>query len=198
MQKLCLAIMAISLAISLGSCTKDRDFTLSINPNDTLPGPGGKDSIVAGTIKINEFLARGSTFYNELILSGNPNGGSDWIELYNTTNDTIEFVEGKWFITDSLADSTKYKLPSLTLLPKSFLVVWCDDMDTVITQIHSNFSLSKDGEDIGLYYQTDSTLLKVDGYTYGSQLSGISEGRKPDGSANWTTFSTPTPGASNN
>ena len=38
----------------------------------------------------------------------------------------------------------------------------------------------------------------LDSLTFGEQVTDVSVGRKPDGSDNWVTFETPTPGASNN
>ena len=37
-----------------------------------------------------------------------------------------------------------------------------------------------------------------DTLTYGEQTTDVSFGRQPDGSDTWTTFATPTPGATNN
>jgi Lamin Tail Domain len=184
------------IVIVYSSCTKDRIFPASSIPpdNDTIIGPGSKDSIVYGSLVINEFEASGSTFDNELMT------GSDWFEIYNTTNDTITLEQDKWFVTDKLSDSVQYTLPPWTLNPKSFLVVWCDSQDTVITQIHTNFNLSAGGEQIGLFYKrpSDDTVIPVDTLTYGAQNSGQSYGRHPDGSNNWQYFPTPTPGSSNN
>lgn len=176
------------------SCTKDRTFPIP----QAATGPGGKDSIVKGTLVVNEFLARGSNNYNELILPGNPDGGSDWMEVYNTTNDTILLEAGKWFVSDSIGDSKKFKLPEVNINPKSYLLLWCDAMDTVITQIHTNFSLSKDGEQLVLNYEpTSGNIVEIDSYNFGLQQSGISFGRLPDGGNNWTSFNNPTPGTAN-
>jgi len=38
----------------------------------------------------------------------------------------------------------------------------------------------------------------LDTYTYGSSADDISYGRETDGGSTWTTFSSPSPGASNN
>ena len=83
-----LFILFISAICS--SCLKDREFPVPA----VTTGPGDRNNIQAGTILINEFEARGSQFYNELILPGNPDGGSDWMELYNTTEDTITLKAG--------------------------------------------------------------------------------------------------------
>ncbi len=184
------------LAAFLSSCLKDRDFP---PPAPTGPGPGGKDSIIYGTLVVNEFLARGSTFYNELVPPGTPGGGADWIEIFNTTYDTILMEANRWYITDTLGDNKKYKLPEITINPRSYLVVWADDFDTVITQIHTNFGLSKDGEDLGLFYKrpSDDVIIPIDTLTFGLQQSGVSFGRLPDGSSNWSFFTSPTPGGAN-
>lgn len=185
-----------ALAALISSCLKDRSFA---PPSPIGPGPGGKDSIVFGTLVINEFQARGSTFYNELVPPGTPGGGSDWIEIFNTTYDTILLEADRWYITDSLGNNKKYKLPEVTINPRGYLVVWADNFDTVITQIHTNFALNKDGEDIGLFYQrpSDNIIIPVDTLTFGPQQSGVSFGRLPDGSSNWSIFSNPTPGGPN-
>jgi len=83
-------------------------------------------------------MAKGSAFYNEL----DPiPGDNDWVELFNTTNDTIYLASGEWFVTDDLADTTMFELPDTLILPRGFLTVHCDEQDTTITQIHSNFKL---------------------------------------------------------
>ncbi|MEO8150891.1 MAG: lamin tail domain-containing protein [Bacteroidia bacterium] len=184
----------IGLVLMISACTTDKNTPVPIAAN----GPGGKDNIIAGTLVINEFEARGSRFFNELILPGNPEGGSDWIEIYNTTNDTITLEKGKWFLTDSLPDADLFQLPECKINPKDYLVVWCDSKDTTITQIHSNFSLNKNGEDIGLFYKDAKGVLKqIDGFTFHFQQVDGSKGRFPDGSANLKSFDNPTPGTSN-
>jgi hypothetical protein len=183
-------------SIAFSSCIKDRTFTISQVPSPI--GPGGKNNILPGTLLVNEILATGSTNYNELILPGNPNGGSDWIEVFNTTNDTILLEAGKWFVSDSLSNPTKYKLPQSTILPRGFLVIWADGMDTVISQIHTNFSLSKNGEESVLYYKkSSSNEYVVDQQTFGAQQSAKSFARLPDGSTYWDFSTNPTPGQPN-
>jgi hypothetical protein len=184
------------LMAAFTSCLKDRSFP---PPAPVGPGPGGKDSIVYGTIVVNELMARGSTFYNELVPPGTPGGGSDWIEIFNSTYDTILMEANRWFVTDSLGDSARYKLPEININPRSYLIIWADGFDTVITQIHTNFGLNKDGEDLGLFYKrpADDLIIPIDTLTFGQQQSGVSFGRLPDGSTNWSFFTSPTPGSAN-
>jgi hypothetical protein len=162
-----LAILFFLVAVIIFSCAKEK-----ISPAEVC---GGKDNIVLGTLVINEFEARGSQFYNEVIHRGN-----------------------RWFITDSLADKTKFALPHTSINPKGFLIVWCDGYNTVVKQIHSNFSLNKSGEQIGLFYKQDNgDIIVVDALNYGAQQSAVSFGRHPNGSANWDHFEDPTPGIGN-
>jgi hypothetical protein len=179
------AKIVILFLLIIQACTPDRSFEL--------PGPvapvGGSDNILPGTLRINEFMASGSTFVNELDASG-----TDWLEIYNTTTDTIWLEEDKWFLTDSLADPLAFELPDTMILPNNFLIVWCDGFDTTITQIHANFGLSKDGEDIGLtYLLNDSSSVTVDSHTFSAQTNGVAMARFPDGSANWVFTTNPTP-----
>jgi hypothetical protein len=188
-MKTTLPVLIVAMLVCMASCTPDREFAA---PPPALP-VGGSNNILEGTLRINEFMAFGSSFPNELDSSG-----TDWIEVYNTTNDTIDLMEGRWFLTDSLGNPTLFELPDTSILPNGFLLVWCDDQDTTITQIHSNFGLSKNGEEIGLTYRrSDSTYFFVDQLTYLSQSSGISMARFPDGTINWIFTSSPTPNDTN-
>ena len=59
------------------------------------------------------------------------------------------------------------------------------------------FKLSADGEDIGLILISGTDTLFVDSLSFGAQAEDISYGRYPDGSANWESFNTPSPGSAN-
>lgn len=181
------------LIVFLSGCLKDRNVMSAI----PIPGPGGSNQILPGTVVINEFMATGSMYYNELVTPAD-SVGSDWIELYNTTNDTLLLKSGQWFITDSLPNSQKFELPAITLYPHQYSLIWADGFDTVITQIHSNFKLSKSGEDIGLYYvKTPGESFFVDQLTFATQQNGSSFERLPDGSNNWGFSTQPSPNAPN-
>lgn len=185
-----LAILFLLVGLVIYSCAKEK-----ISPD---VARGSKDNIVFGTLVINEFEARGSQFYNEVIRKGNREGGADWIEIHNTTCDTITIEPDTWFVTDSLPDTTKFALPHTIISPKGFLIVWCDGYNAVVKQIHSNFSLNKNGEQIGLFYkQNNGDIIAVDALNFGAQQRAVSFGRIPNGSDNWDYFEDPTPEVSN-
>jgi hypothetical protein len=140
-------------------------------------------------IVINEFQAsNGSSI-------ADPDFGlyTDWIELYNTSDQTIDL--GGWYLTDNLEDTVKWSFPGgVSLDPGAYLVIWADEEDVSLTALHSSFKLSITGEAIGLF---DDTKILVDSLVFGKQSEDISMGRQPDGGATWHFFNIPTPGTSN-
>lgn len=169
------------ISLLLFSCTKTR-----VQP----PPP---NNIVTLTPLINEFLAKNSL---NLCPDSSNYSTSDWIEIYNPNSNAIDI--GGYFFTDSIGNPTKFKLitnnANLTTIPvKGFLIVWCDGL-THLGSLHTNFSLSKNGEQIG-FFAADTTI--IDTLTFGAQTQDISYGRTFDGSATWKYFLTPTPKATN-
>lgn len=142
---------------------------------------------ITQSVLINEFLAENdsSTMHNEEF--------PDWIELYNSGNEQI-LLTGK-YLTDDFSYKTKWEFtePDLYIGPKDFLLIWCDD-SPVENEIHTNFKLSKDGEQIALIDSDGISYL--DSVTFGKQKSDISFGRSPDGSETWQ-FGIPSPGVAN-
>lgn len=191
MKKILFHILTTAwITVGLAGCTKDRTFL----PPPPVEPQGGADNIVNGTIRINEFMAKGSAFYNEL----NPiPGDNDWLELFNTTDDTIHLVAGEWYLTDDFVDTTMFELPDTVILPRAFITVHCDEQDTTITQIHANFKLSSSGDAIGFYHRRQGNWVVVDEYTFSTQNPGVSMARIPDGSSNWVISANPTPDAPN-
>ncbi len=139
---------------------------------------------------VNEFMASNSaTFAN-----GNGNY-SDWIEIYNPTTEAVDMAGMS--LTDDLTDPTKWQFPSgdpsLTVIDShDRLLIWADGEQG--TELHAGFSLSADGEALGLF-DADGTL--VDSVTFGRQMMGVSYGRYPDGGSTWQHMPSPTPTAAN-
>ena len=128
---------------------------------------------VSQTVIINEFLASNVTSNPEMI---DFDDYSDWIELYNINNDPI--VLDGYFITDDFADPLKWRIPDNTVINgEGFLLLWADDYDEVpgrthtrpywpwdnfTTQnYHTNFKLSKSGEQLGLFQASQSETFTI-------------------------------------
>ncbi|MCX7682700.1 MAG: lamin tail domain-containing protein, partial [Anaerolineae bacterium] len=142
-------------------------------------------------VLINEFLA-----YNTAVNRDEAGEYDDWVELYNAGPITVSL--GGMYLSDSLADPTKWQFPPGTVIPPGgHLLVWCD-RDTDQGPLHTTFKLERNGEEIGLFERTPYGLvLPVDWMAFGPQRKNISYGRWPDGAEAWRAFTFPTPGAGN-
>jgi hypothetical protein len=83
---------------------------------------------------------------------------NDWIEIHNPGSSPVVMTD--WALTDEVAKLTKWKFPAVTLQPGDFLVVWASGKDkrTPGLPLHTNFSLSKDGELLALVRPDGTTI----------------------------------------
>jgi hypothetical protein len=141
---------------------------------------------------INEFLAS-----NVNNIQDSQQQYDDWIEIYNYGDDAVDI--GGLYLTDNISDPTRWQIPinnpaMTTIEPSGHLLIWADG-DTSDTELHANFKLDADGEEIALF-KSDGTTL-IDSVVFGEQTSDISYGRYPDGADNWRYFGSPSPAAEN-
>ena len=149
----------------------------------------------AGTVPIviNEFLASNSSD-KYVDPQGEPD---DWLELYNRGD--APFDVGGLYLTDDLLQPAKWQIPTgdaiqTTIAPHGYLVIWADK-DVTDPGLHAGFSLSADGEEMGLFDKDGVTL--VDSITFGPQAPNVSYGRFPDANDSWWSMTLPTPGGPN-
>jgi len=105
---------------------------------------------------------------------------SDWIELHNSGPDPVDL--GGWFLSDNASDLTKWRIPDGTSLASNgYLVVFADSSPVAVTngELHASFSLSKDGEFLGLIGPDGTTLHDAYQPAYPPQIKGVSYGRAP-------------------
>ena len=89
---------------------------------------------------INEILSS-----NNSILQDIDGDYSDWIELYNPTDDIIN-LQG-YSLSDNILDLTKWTFPDVEIQPQSYLLVFASSKDKFEDgELHTNFKLSQDGE----------------------------------------------------
>lgn len=135
-------------------------FLISLVISSTCFSQNKINTTTSNSLIIKTIVANGSTKENEF---GNR---SDWIEIFNTSEDTIDLSLKKWFITDNSKRLKKYRLPSIIINPKSSIILWCDDEAKVRKQIHTNFKLSSYGESITLSCKDGKNLKIIDNITY--------------------------------
>lgn len=125
-----------------------------------------------GDIVINEFL---SLNQNDTV---DENGQhEDWIEFYNNTDSQVSLFG--LYLSDDFTNPTKFAFPADAVIdPKSFLIVWADEDSITPGNIHCNFKISGDGEEL-LLSDIDGNIF--DSVSFGPQAVDVSSGRCPDG-----------------
>ena len=112
----------------------------------------------------------------------------DWIELYNFGEDTINL--NGLYISDSKNDLSKFQIKTdVFVKPKEFILIWADG-DINQGDLHANFKLDPDGEDI---YISDKDLTLLDYLSFNKQSANISYGRLKNNILSLNYFTTPTP-----
>lgn len=147
-----------------------------------VPASGGDDHVLF----INEFMAS-----NETTIADEHGDYNDWIEVYNPEDMSVWL--GDKYLTDNLSTPNKWQMPDAYIEAGGFMLFWADG-DPDQGPFHTNFKLSKDGEEIGLFSNSQTS---IDEQIYGPQTTDISYGRKEDGDPMWILFEIPTPGESN-
>jgi spore coat protein CotH len=134
---------------------------------------------------INEFMAD-----NDSIIA-------DEAGEYDDDPGSVEAGLGGMYLTDDLAEPTKFRITDTITIPAGgYLLFWADSSPEQGIY-HTNFSLSKEGESIALMDTDANGNAAVDTYSFGLQALDVSEGRCPDGGTAWLAYSAPTMGATN-
>ncbi|MEO7319015.1 MAG: LamG-like jellyroll fold domain-containing protein, partial [Chthoniobacteraceae bacterium] len=163
-------------------------------------------TIVRGQVLISEFMAN-----NESTLLDEDGNASDWVEIWNSTNATVNL--SGYFLTDSLGTPAKWALPGWTLAPNKYLIVFASgkyrypaqavagqDNPGTLAQphLHTDFGLSKSGGYLALTKSDGAggytTLTSFSGY--GAQRKDISYGSS-DSEGYIGFIDAPTPGGLN-
>ncbi len=180
MKRLGFLLFSLILTLVVG-CNLDDSVTET--PPDT------KSDI---PVVINEIMAS-----NDAAVTDENGEYDDWFELYNAGDTAVDI--GGMYVSDDQTDLTMWQIPTTdpaktTIPAKGFLVLWADGQPDQGV-LHLDFKLSSGGEDIVLVESNGRVI--IDQYTFGPQQTDVAIGRNPDGSDNWETMSTATPGASN-
>ena len=109
-------------------------------------------------VVISEFMAS-----NGRTLADEDGDYPDWLEIYNGTPDSIS-LDG-WYLTDSPSFTQKWKLPSVNVSAKDFLLIFASGKNRAVAgaPLHTSFNLSASGEYLA--------LVKPDGVTIASAFS---------------------------
>ena len=112
---------------------------------------------------------------NAAVLPDEDGDYSDWIEIYNPTDTAVDLAG--WYLTDDLGEPTQWQFPAVELDPAEFLIVFASGKNrtTPDSELHTNFQLEKDGEDLALL-QPDGVTVASQFVSYPSQFEDVSFG----------------------
>ena len=150
------------------------------------------------TIFLTTILNGQSVVINELMASNNSiqdedGEFSDWIELYNASNTTIDLLN--YGLSDDFNDLGKWTFPNVRLLPDSYMLIFASKKNRLdTTELHTNFKISSSGEELFL---TDRSGFVIDRTSSIFLKENESYSRVPDGSLNWIVTSVSSPGTTN-
>jgi hypothetical protein len=153
-----------------------------------------------GTDDTGQIPELGDVVINEL-LAHSHGEASDWIELHNTTDHTVNI--GGWFLSDDESDLKKYEIPGGTFISPGGYIVFTEGLhfgNRSDPGCHVPFALSENGETLYLHSGQDGDLT---GYSeqesFDASQTDVAFGRyqKSTGSYNFVAMSVNTPGSAN-
>src|SRR6266545_5216153 len=140
---------------------------------------------------ITEFMA-----LNNATLVDQDGQFSDWIELYNAGPETVSV--GGWYLTDDANALTKWRFPATEVPAGGYLVVFASGKNRAVAggELHTSFSLSGNGEYLGLVRPDGATVAFEYAPEFPPQRADVSYGIDEQTGAK-LFLSPPTPGWSN-
>jgi hypothetical protein len=149
---------------------------------------------VLPALKINEFMAVNMSCCPDT--DGGTDEFDDWIEIINNGETAIDV--GGMYLSDDMSNPFNYRIPDsnptlTTIPPGGYLLIWADN-DTSQGELHLDFGLSTDGEDLGLYYYDGRA---IDEFSFLPQQPDVSMARNPNGTGAFEADPTPSPEAGN-
>ena len=144
---------------------------------------------LSAQVLINEFMSN-----NESCISDYDREFSDWIELYNNSNDTVNL--NNYLLSDNRNNLSKWSFPKKTINPGETILIFASGKNLIIdSELHANFKLSSKGDPIYLSNNSGVVIDSIRAITLGEDDS---YGRLPDGSSNLVHLDVCSPNNSNN
>ncbi|NLH17688.1 MAG: hypothetical protein GX455_14015, partial [Phycisphaerae bacterium] len=155
-------------------CLADLDGTDGVNVTDfsILAQNWGSEK---GSLFISEFMASNGSSVplgpGELL--DQDGDSSDWIEIFNPTNQAIAL--GGRYLTNDKKELEKWMFPDGTMIePRDFLIVFMSGKNLVGNELHAGFTLNAEGGYLAIVGKDGKTVISE--YDYPRQLTDISYG----------------------
>ena len=103
---------------------------------------------------------------------------SDWIEIYNPTNETID-LDG-WYLTDDASNLIRWKFPPVRIQPDRFVIVFASgkNRNDPDDELHTSFMLTGSAGFLALVKPDGETIENA--YEYPQQFGNFSYGLSID------------------
>ncbi|MCB1125413.1 MAG: lamin tail domain-containing protein, partial [Verrucomicrobiae bacterium] len=161
--------------------------------------PGAANSVAASLpefplLWINEVLPENITGLTDAAGDHDP-----WIEIHNAGDTALDL--DALYLTDDYASLLKWRLPSVVLPAKSFVVVWVDGEpgESLAGEPHASFRLPAGTGSVALTWEASGEPAVLDHVDYRLLSPDRAYGSYPDGQPRFRqVLHYPTPGAPNN
>ncbi|UAM97301.1 lamin tail domain-containing protein [Polaribacter litorisediminis] len=146
-------------------------------------------SFAQNDVSINEMMSS-----NGVTVADEDGDFNDWIEIYNYGSTPINLFG--YGLSDDVTEPFKWVFPTVTIQPKSFLLVWASGKNRINASLplHTSFKISAGGEELVLTKANGTKLSEVPALALERDTS---YGRSVDGNGSLEVFGAPTPNASN-
>jgi len=118
----------------------------------------------------------------------------DWLEIHNEDSMAVDLAN--MYVSNSLQAPKSFVLPSLSLAPGKYLVLWADN-DIEQGSLHLDFKLSSAGEEVAIFETAEHGKVLIHGWKYGIMSADVSMGFLPQSGTAPEYLLNPTLGASN-
>ncbi len=161
------------------------DFSISRVPNGSTNWVLSQTTLGAVNLAVTALGNPANLKVNEWMAS--PSSGDDWFEIYNPDPQPVELSD--LYLSDDLVNRTKHRIAPLSFIGVGAFAyqVFEADENTGSGPDHVSFRLSASGESVGI---SSASGTLINGVSFGSQASGVSQGRLPDGDAVIVSFTT--------
>lgn len=131
-------------------------------PDEKLTGFSNSDKTAISSIKINRISFDTRNNKNEFGYK------SGWIELVNNSDKSICLQADHWCISNDSYNPTLYVIrKDLFIYPNKSLIIWCDKLNAIQKDLHSNFALNSKSGSVGLYYiDSKESVKRIDLLNY--------------------------------
>lgn len=125
----------------------------------------------------------------------NPMGKYEsWVEIYNGDEKAVWL--GDYFLTNDFKNKQKWNLPSKTLMPDEYMVIWLDGQ-TADGFNHAPFGFDPNHKQLGIFGPASLNYAPIDSFSYKEVLPNVSYGLPHKSRESYTALKTGTPGFTN-